>query len=175
MAEILGKGKYLRLMKRGQWEFVERVNATGAVAIIAVNEKGNLILVEQHREALGELVLELPAGLVGDEGAETLEEAARRELLEETGYMAGAMRLVAQGPSTPGMSDEIVTLFYAENVTRVQEGGGVADEKITVHEWNPELLGNKAAELPEGHHVDIKVYAALYFLMREKAKALKKT
>ena len=140
MAKILGSGKYLRLMQRDKWEFVQRHAASGVVAIIALTDEGNLVLVEQYREAMQEMVLELPAGLVGDEQPETLEEAARRELLEETGYLAGNMRQMAQGPVSPGMSDEMVTFFMTESVTRMHAGGGTADEKISVQEWNPSLL-----------------------------------
>jgi ADP-ribose pyrophosphatase len=167
MSKVLGSGNYLRLMQRGQWEFVQRPNANGAVAVIAVNDQGSLILVEQYRHALQEHVLELPAGLVGDEGDENFEEAARRELLEETGYLASNLRLVGHGPVSPGMTDEMFTLFYTDSVTRMHAGGGTEGENITVQEWNPKLLMQRMNQMPEGHLMDLKLYIALHFLQQE--------
>ena len=65
------------------------------VAIIAVTDEDKLLLVEQHRPPVNQTVLELPAGLVGDlsdHPMEDLEQAAQRELLEETGYRAKRWR-----------------------------------------------------------------------------------
>src|SRR3712207_4274816 len=68
-SDVLGKGKYLRLVRRGKWEFVERLKSKGVVGIIATTDDGRLVLVEQWREAAGAWCVELPAGLVGDEDA----------------------------------------------------------------------------------------------------------
>ncbi|MEL7484364.1 MAG: hypothetical protein AAFN41_08410, partial [Planctomycetota bacterium] len=65
-SSTIGEGRFLRLVSRGGWEFATRVNATGVVAVIAVTERDELILVEQHRPPIGASVIELPAGLVGD-------------------------------------------------------------------------------------------------------------
>ena len=64
--KVLASGKYLRLLAQGHWEFAERVNATGAVVIVALTDEGRLLLVEQYRIPVGCPVIELPAGLVGD-------------------------------------------------------------------------------------------------------------
>ena len=72
-------------------------------------------------------VIELPPGLAGDiplQEDEPLETAARRELKEETGYVAKHWELLSEGPSTAGLTDEFITLFYASEMTRVTEGGG---------------------------------------------------
>ncbi len=87
--EVLAEGKYLRFLSEGGWEYVIRPHSTGVVVIVAVTPARELILVEQHRVAVHASVIELPAGLVGDTSAlrgEPLETAARRELIEETGY-----------------------------------------------------------------------------------------
>src|SRR5439155_18973651 len=82
-------------------------------------------------------VIELPAGLAGDAKAherEDLEVAARRELLEETGYAARRMQRVAAGVPSAGMTDEVITLFLAAGLTRAGAGQGDGEEDITVHE-----------------------------------------
>ena len=83
---VMCEGKYLRLVKRGHWEYAERTNAGSAVIVIAVTPERKLLFVEQFRIPMGAPTIEMPAGLVGDlDAADTMEEAARRELLEETG------------------------------------------------------------------------------------------
>ena len=82
-AKTMCEGKYLRLVKRGHWEYAERTNAGSAVIVIAVTPERKLLFVEQFRIPMGAPTIEMPAGLVGDlDAADTMEEAARRELLE---------------------------------------------------------------------------------------------
>ena len=103
--EILFPGKHLRLLRKDTWEYIERKNISGIVGILPITEEGNLVLIQQFRHPLGKDVIELPAGLVGDipsEADETLETAAIRELLEETGYQAQAMEFITAGPPSPG-------------------------------------------------------------------------
>ena len=105
------------MMAGGGWEWVERVNATGAAVIAAVTDDRRLVLVEQYRVPMGQRVIDLPAGLVGDEpgGAhEPMIEAARRELLEETGYEADRLDCVVSGPASPGLTTEVYTLSRGE-------------------------------------------------------------
>ena len=93
--QVLGQGKYLRLLVKGTWEYTERVGVSGIVGIVPVTDAGELVMVEQFRMPLGRRVVELPAGLAGDiEGQrdEALESAAARELEEETGYRAGRLQ-----------------------------------------------------------------------------------
>ena len=56
---VLGQGRFLRLAARGKWEFAERINCSGAVAIVAVTPERELLLVEQFREAVGSWIVEL--------------------------------------------------------------------------------------------------------------------
>ena len=106
----LAETRFLRFVDRDGWSFVERVSATAVVMIVAVTDEGKLVLVEQPRPPLGRRVIELPAGLVGDEPGqanEALEDAARRELLEETGYAASSMERLATCATSPGMTNEL--------------------------------------------------------------------
>jgi ADP-ribose pyrophosphatase len=164
---ILAETKYLRLVDRRGWSFVQRCNNTGIVGIVAATRDGRLLLVEQYRPPLARNVIELPAGLVGDAGnpGETPLAGARRELLEETGYEAERWTYLFDGVSSGGLSDESISLFLAEGLSRVAEGGGDASEDITVHEIPlEEVEGWLRAREADGCAVDFRVYVALYVL-----------
>lgn len=132
---ILGEGKYLQLAKEGTWEYVHRIRGIGAAAILAVTSDKEFLFVEQYRVAIGHPVIDLPAGLVGDDDAteDDFEEAARRELLEETGYSAKKLKLLIAGPTTSGLATELVHIYLAKNAKKVHDGGGVDGENITTH------------------------------------------
>ena len=103
-----------------------------AVAVVAEDAHGRVVLVEQERRAVGARVLELPAGLI-DEGEEPLA-AAQRELREETGLRGGEWRQLAAFWSSPGFTDEHVTVFAA---TGLEEGEPELDEteEIELVRW----------------------------------------
>jgi ADP-ribose pyrophosphatase len=165
---ILHTGKFLALIKEGHWEYAQRVNAHGAVIIVAVTEERKLLLVEQYRIPVHGRTIELPAGIVGDEpGApeETIIDAAKRELLEEAGYASARVEVLMTGPSSAGLTSELVTLVLASGLKRVNAGGGVAGENITVHEIPLEAVHAwLAAQVERGLMIEPKVYAGLYFL-----------
>lgn len=169
-ASTLAQGRFLKLVRRGTWEYVERHNASGAAAIVAVTDDGKLLLVEQPRPALGKPVIELPAGLVGDEEGmeeEELEAAAGRELVEETGYEASKLEKVAEGPTSPGLTSECIALVVATGLRRVGAGGGTASEEITVFEVPlAEVEAFLRERADRGRAIDVKVYAGLYFARR---------
>jgi ADP-ribose pyrophosphatase len=164
--KILGEGKFLRLVDNVGWEYVERKLGSGVVVIVAV-WKGSLILVEQHRASVGRSVVELPAGLVGDvrgQEQEKLEKAAERELLEETGFQAGRMTYLTEGPPSSGLSGEIVSFFFASDLKKIGDGGGDEHEDIQVHLVPlPELLSWTAQKFKTGALVDPKIFAGVYF------------
>jgi ADP-ribose pyrophosphatase len=168
MRTTLHTGRFLALVKEGHWEYAERVNATGAAIIIAATEDRKLLLVEQYRIPVHARTIEMPAGIIGDEPGRTIEdhaEAARRELLEETGYEAEQVEALVTGAASSGLTSELVTFFRATKLRRVHNGGGVASERITVHEVPlQEVDGWLAQKISAGILVDPKIYAGLYFL-----------
>ena len=137
---------------------------------VFAEDRGHLICVEQARPPVGADVLEVPAGLVGDDGDanEPHETAARRELLEETGYEAAHWEQVAIGPPSAGLSDEVVTFFRATGLTRTGPGGGVDGEQIALHRVPLDAADAWIAgwSRTKGRLVDPKVWAALWFLRR---------
>ena len=163
----LCRGKLLELLKEGRWEYVRRVNANGAVMIVAVTEDGELLLVEEYRVPLHALTIGLPAGISGDEGEESTLQSARRELEEETGYRADAWTYLFTGPSSPGLTTEMVSFYLAEGLHQISEGGGVAHENITVHRIPlPLVHGWLMDQTGQGKVVDPKIFMGLYFLSR---------
>ncbi len=163
----LCRGKFLELLKAGRWEYVRRVNANGAVMIVAVTEDGELLLVEEYRVPLHALTIGLPAGISGDEGEESTLQSARRELEEETGYRADAWTYLFTGPSSPGLTTEMVSFYLAEGLHQISEGGGVAHENITVHRIPlPLVHGWLMDQTGQGKVVDPKIFMGLYFLSR---------
>lgn len=159
-------GRYLGMTETAGWEYAYRTNANGVVVLIPVTDNGELVLVEQYRIPVQNRVMELPAGLAGDNGdfEEHLETAAQRELLEETGYRAESMEELLTCPSTPGMASEMVTIYLATGLERIGPGGGDGNEDITVHlmpmENAVEWLNAKQAE---GIMIDPKIYAGLFW------------
>lgn len=160
---VVYAGKYLSMHKRGGWEYATRNIARSAVGIVAITDAGNVVLVEQHRPPVGQSVIELPAGLCGDivgKKDEAPLEAAKRELLEETGYAAGRWTELLSGYSSPGLTDEEITLFLAEELTKVGQGGGEKYEQITVHEVPVADVAHWLAE--RRAKVDLKLLAGLF-------------
>jgi ADP-ribose pyrophosphatase len=168
--EILHAGKWLTLKQRGRWEYVERNNPQGAVIIVAVTPDDRVLFVEQYRVPIGRFTIEMPAGLIGDadhaEG-DDVEVAARRELEEETGHTCARVVPLHSGPSSAGMSTEIMHFVHAVGLRKVGEGGGDATENIVVHAiargaadaWLHAMAG-------KGYSIDPKLFAGLWFLER---------
>jgi ADP-ribose pyrophosphatase len=167
-ADVLAQTAYLRLMQEGHWTYAQRPNVTGAIAVAAVTDDGQLLLVDQYRIPVHGRVIELPAGLVGDEAGrerETLEQAAERELEEEAGYRAERWQVLTCAVSSAGLTDEAVHLLLATGLTRVGDGGGRGQEDILVHHVPlREVRSWLDLQQHQGWRVDYKVYAALYFL-----------
>jgi ADP-ribose diphosphatase len=124
----------------------EIADTPDAVAIVALDGEGSIVLVRQQRVATGGKLLELPAGLV-DEG-EALLPAAQRELREETGLHGGRWRELSSFWSSPGFVNERVTVFAAEGLA---EGEPEPDEgeDLEVVRWTLSKVEARLHELED--------------------------
>ena len=92
----------------------------GAVAIVAVDEEGRVVMVRQYRHPVGRRLWEVPAGLL-DDPVESAQEAGTRELLEEAGLRARRWDTLADILTTPGMSDETIRILLARDLSPVPD------------------------------------------------------
>ncbi len=124
----------------GNERLYEIVEHPPAVAIVAIwrrdSQEPVVALVRQPRPAVGGETWELPAGLARVEGAETLEQAARRELREEVGAEGGVWSELGQVYTSPGFTNEQITLFLADGVAPIAGATPDASE-ITSLAWLP--------------------------------------
>ena len=157
---------WLTVQRIGHWDFIRRPQANVCVAILAITPNHEILLVEQFRIPIQGRVIEIPAGIVGDEPdhpGESLAEAAARELLEETGYRAATIEPLLVTPTSAGLTSEFIHLFRASDLVREHDGGGVEGEDIVVHrvplihirDW---LRAREA----DGLIIDFKIHAALW-------------
>lgn len=163
--QIVWQGRFVVAKTKGKWEYVSRARDIRAAVILAVDEEGYVLLVEQFRVPLGRSCIELPAGLIGD-GDDTAGEedsiAAARELEEETGYRAGRMDLVGEFWSSPGMVSESYSLFRAHDLVKVSAGGGTEGENITVHRVPlADMPAAVARWRKEGYAIDTRLLVLL--------------
>jgi ADP-ribose pyrophosphatase len=164
--QTLFESRWLGLYRIGDWDFARRPNSECCVGILAITPEQEIVLVEQFRVPVQRRVIEIPAGLVGDEAehaGESLASTARRELLEETGYEAGSMTQLIASPTSAGMTSETTHFFHAKDIVRTKQGGGVGGEDITVHHVPiAELRTWLATQESAGKAVDFKIHAALW-------------
>ncbi len=168
--EILAEGRYFRMVVDGGWEHLQHTGFDGVVLLVPITHDGKLVLVEQHRVPAGRSVIELPAGLVGDDdekAGEALEIAARRELIEETGFDAERIELVTEAWPSAGSANWSMHVYVCTKLTRVGPGGGDETEEITVREVHlGEVHHWLDRQREAGKAIDLKVYAGLYFAER---------
>lgn len=111
----------------------------GAVTIVALLDDGRVLLVRQYRHAVGEVLLELPAGTLDRQPDGSTEDpllAAQRELSEETGHRADRWRELAVFYTAPGFANERMHLFLATGLTADEAYSGPApDERLEVEAY----------------------------------------
>ena len=113
------------------------VEHTGAVAIVALDDAGRVLLIQQYRHPIRHRDWELPAGLLDVAGEEPLE-AARRELAEEADLVAEHWEPLVSSWTTPGGNDEIIHLFLATGISAAAAAHAREDEEADIRvEWVP--------------------------------------
>ena len=160
---MLHRGRYLTF----RVDTIERADGSrgtreiaghpGAVAILAVDDEDRVLLVRQYRVAVGEALLEIPAGTldVADDGSiEDPELAAPRELEEETGMRAGSWRRIATFYTAPGFASELMHLYLATDL-RPADGERLTpddDEHLLLERvpWRDAVEAAQRGELHDG-------------------------
>ncbi len=147
------------------WEALERLGIGGIVVMVAVTPAGKVILEKQFRPPIGRDVIELPAGLV--EQDEPMEAAAKRELIEETGWSAGKLEFLAEGPISTGASTEALRAYLCTDLVHVGKNGGDDNEIIEVIEV-PIMQAQEFLRESQnkGMMVDLKVFGLVELARR---------
>jgi len=137
----------------------EVIEHAPCVAVVAVDDKGNVLLVRQFREALGKELLEIPAGGI-DEG-EDPEQAVMREMQEETGFRPGRIVRLCGFYTTPGFCDEFLHVYLATGL----EASRLFAEDTPGIEVVRVPLADVPALLASGKIEDSKTIAGLLFYL----------
>jgi len=175
----IAEGKFLRIVEKdvsggdgrdGKWETVERTNVhgSGAVVIIALTKDGELLFEKNWRAPIESHIVQFPAGLT-DLAGESEEDAARRELIEETGYAATELIPVFLSPLSAAVTGTKAMHYFAPNVEFVGRPVNKDIEEIEVVKVPADKADEFMLNLPEGVELDLRVPGILWMM---KAKGL---
>ena len=148
-------------LPNGQLAAREIARHVGASAVVPVDGEGNVWLVKQFRAPIDQILLEVPAGKLDFKGEDRLL-AAKRELQEETGLTAGTWTHLTDIVTTPGFSDELISLYLARNLS-AGESHPAEDEFLNVVKVP---LAELVAMIARGEVTDAKTICAV--LLAEK-------
>lgn len=107
------------------------------VSVVATDDEGNVIILEEYRYALDKTMYNIPAGTI-TRGTEDPQEAAMRELLEETGYTSDDVSLIGTFYEYPTKNTHTITAFRARHAIKTQDVEHEASEQIAVTLMRPE-------------------------------------
>jgi len=153
--------------KKGVWEVIKKKSYKRIVVIFALTKNKEVILEKIYRIPLKSFIIELPAGL-SDKKGESEKKAAKRELLEETGYLAKKLIPVFEFPLGPGTISNKAILFFAPDVEYVGGEGGEDAEEIEVLKIPLKKVIKFLSKSDKKCPVDIKVFGAISILKEKK-------
>jgi 8-oxo-dGTP pyrophosphatase MutT (NUDIX family) len=133
------------------------------VNIIALTKKREVVLIKQYRHGVGEVLLEIPAGIM-DEEDESPQQAARRELLEETGYTSNNFVEVGKIYSNPATHNNLTYSFLALDVEKVSQQNldETEDIEVSIVPLDELVTMAKDGSLPQALHVSALFFALAY-------------
>lgn len=172
-SRVLHRGRYLTF----RVDTIERPDGSqaqrdicghpGAVAIVALDADDRVLMVRQFRFATGESLLEIPAGtldVTADGAVEDPDDAARRELLEETGQQAAEWQTLGRFWTAPGFATELMHLYLARGLTTVRDKLGEDEDEQLELERIP--LAEALVLAERGDIRDAKTLVGLFWLAR---------
>ena len=139
--EVIFAGKIFDLVRdrfdyNGEQLTREYLRHPGAVAVLAINSKNQVLTVKQYRRPVDSYLLELPAGLRDATDESTLD-TAKRELLEETDYVAENWQHLHTFLTSPGCNDEVIEIFLATGLTKIEHDyDRTAEERDMQVDWH---------------------------------------
>lgn len=139
----------------------ELVFHPGGVAIIPITSENKMIMVRQFRKPLEKITLEIPAGKIDPGEHNSPETTAERELEEETGYGANTLKHITSMYVSPGFTDEILHIYYAENLEKIANPRPQDDDEVL--ELYQLSLDEAKAEIAVGSICDAKTIFAVQF------------
>ena len=142
----------------------EIVTRPDAVMVVPLIDNNNIVMVREFRAVIGKWILALPAGTM--EKGETPTGAAKRELLEETGFRAGKLERLVDVYSSPGFTDEVAHIFMA---TELKRGKQRLDETERI-KVVPMSIERVETLTENGSINDAKTLGALLLFLRRKRK-----
>jgi ADP-ribose pyrophosphatase len=171
-SEVLRRGRILEFrvdtveLADGSRSTRDIAGHAGAVAMVAIDPDGNVLLVRQWRHAIGQALLEIPAGSLDrhpDGSVEDHATAAARELEEETGYRANRWRYLGRFYSAPGFTSELLHIYLATELSPAHEGrlGPDADERLELQRMS---LAEAVAMAERGELHDAKSLVGLLWV-----------
>ena len=172
--ETVYEGKYLRMVRKTCrtdnhqeviWETVERTNiyGEGIVAVVALTANNEFILERQWRAAVESYVIQFPAGLMDKENEDS-EEAARRELLEETGYAAKKLFPIMIAPTNPVLSPLTALYYFAPEAEYTGNENRDIGEEIEIITVPQDKLDEFLSNLPDDTELDLRVPGIIWIL-----------
>ncbi|MGH3732983.1 MAG: NUDIX hydrolase [Acidimicrobiales bacterium] len=144
-AEIAFRSRVFNVEKRtirhGDDRFVRDIAVhPGAIAVLVINERGEIGFIRQYRSTFDQELLEIPAGTRDVAGEDPLD-TAKRELLEEMGLEASEWTFIGRFMNSPGWSTQVMWVYEARALTkREREPAGPEERSATIHWYSPEEL-----------------------------------
>ena len=180
-SRVLHKGRYLEFridtIERADGSRSERDIAghPGAVAIVAIDEGGRVLLVRQWRTPAERVLLEIPAGTLDVDAAtgaiEDPDLAARRELEEETGYRAGRWKRLTAFFTAPGFTSEHMTLYLATELSPAHPDERLGPDEDEHLRLERRTLAEALDAVDRGEIADAKSIVVLLWVARSRAPA----